>query len=228
MPVVELAQLRRAHRVSRSRRNVGRHTELGAFDDSHVSDHECRVEMLDRLHPPPTALTTLSVVTRRSELRDAACPVGRGVDAVGDGWSILIVRDAMLGITRFDDFRRHLGISPTMLTERLRRLLDRGILRRRRYETRPPRDEYVLTDRGRQAAAVVLALAGWANDALEPDNRPVVVVDNETGEEIEAVLIDRRTGVPIQWPRHRFAPGPAADPRVRAAVDPDRVDRAAS
>ena len=152
--------------------------------------------------------------------------MGRSVDVVGEWWSILIVRDAIEGITRFDDFRQHLGISPTMLTQRLRRLVDTGILRRRRYETRPPRDEYVLTERGRELAAVVLALGGWWNAAVEPHRRPVIVIDQETGAEVEPIVVDRRTGQPIRWPRHRFGPGPTASRRVLellATYDPEHA-----
>ncbi len=165
-------------------------------------------------------------MTRRATLHTSECPVGRSVDIVGEWWSILIVRDAIDGITRFDDFRQHLDISPTILTERLRRLVETGILRRRRYESRPPRDEYVLTPRGRELAAVILGLAGWWNDAVDPERRPVIVIDNETGAEAEPIVVDRRTGQPIEWPRHRFAPGPTASSRVRellATHDPDRA-----
>jgi DNA-binding HxlR family transcriptional regulator len=154
--------------------------------------------------------------------------VGRGVDVVGETWALLIVRDAVHGITRFDDLRRHLGISPTTLTQRLRRLVEAGVLRRRRYEERPPRDEYVLTDRGRELAAVVLALGGWWNHDVPPGERPVVIVDGETGEEVDPVVVDRRTGRPIEWPRHRFAAGPTASERVRDLIATSDPDRAAS
>ena len=100
-------------------------------------------------------------MTGRRTLQGSECPVGRSVDVVGEWWSILIVRDAIEGITRFDDFRQHLGISPTMLTQPLRRLVDTGILSRRRYEDRPPRDEYVLTDRGRDFKPVLVALVAF-------------------------------------------------------------------
>jgi len=165
-------------------------------------------------------------VTERRSLQASDCPVGRSVDVVGEWWSILIVRDAMEGITRFDDFRQHLGISPTMLTQRLNRLVETGIVRRRPYNTRPPRDEYVLSARGRELASVILALAGWWNDAVEPDHRPVIVVDHETGAEVEPVVVDRRTGQRIEWPQHRFGPGPTASHRTRellASHDPDRA-----
>ena len=154
--------------------------------------------------------------------------MGRSVGAVGEWWSILIVRDAIHGITRFDDFRLHLGISPTMLTQRLRELVEQGILRRRRYEYRPPRDEYLLTERGRQLASVVLALGGWWNDDVEPGRRPIILVDHDTGQEVEPIVVDRRTGQPIEWPRHRFAPGPAASPHALRFIGSHDVQGAAS
>ena len=150
------------------------------------------------------------------------------MDVVGEWWSILVVRDAIHGITRFEDFRQHLGISPTMLTQRLQRLVETGVLRRRRYHTRPPRDEYVLTSRGRELASVVLALGGWWNDGVERQRRPVIVVDHETGREVEPIVVDRRTGEPIAWPRHRFGAGPTASNRVLALLDTFDVDAAAA
>lgn len=144
--------------------------------------------------------------------------MSRSVDVVGETWAILIVRDAMVGIRRFEDFRSHLGISPTMLTQRLRHLVDAGVLERHRYQERPPRDEYVLTDRGRELASVLLALAGWGNDDRDASARPVTVIDVETGQEVDPVVIDRTTGEPIRWPRHRFGAGPVASDRVRRTL----------
>ncbi|MEO6689946.1 MAG: helix-turn-helix domain-containing protein [Dokdonella sp.] len=77
------------------------------------------------------------------------CPLARGLDSVGDAWSILILRDAHIGLTRFDQFRRNLGIAPTMLTKRLGALTDAGLLEKRLHSERPPREEYVLTKSGR-------------------------------------------------------------------------------
>ena len=141
--------------------------------------------------------------------------MGRSVGVVGEWWSILIVRDAMDGITRFDDFRQHLGISPTMLTQRLNRFVETGILRRRRYNTRPPRDEYLLTARGRQLASVVLALGGWWNDAVEPGRRPVILVDHDTGAEVEPIVVDRthRSADRVATAPVRL-PAPTASPHV--------------
>lgn len=134
----------------------------------------------------------------------------------------------MLGITRFEDFRRHLDISPTMLTQRLTTLVANGVLERRPYTTRPLRHEYVLTERGRGVAAVVVALAGWANDPVAPEHRRVVIIDQQTGEEVEPVVIDRRTGVPIAWPRHRFGAGLAGGSSMRDRLAGHWSDRAVS
>ena len=100
---------------------------------------------------------------RNSDLRDSVCPVARTLGRVGDGWSLLILRDAVLGRTRFEDFRASLGVAPNILSERLGRLLEAGFLERRRYSERPPRDDYVLTARGRDFKSVLDALAAFGD-----------------------------------------------------------------
>ena len=86
---------------------------------------------------------------QRKSFSDMQCPIARGLEHVGEWWSILILRDAFRGLTRFDEFSDSLGIAPNMLTRRLNALVEAGLLERRRYNERPPRDEYVLTQRGR-------------------------------------------------------------------------------
>lgn len=163
-------------------------------------------------------MTTMTIVTTRRSLAGAECPVSRSIEQVGEWWSILILRDAVMGITRFDDFQAHLRIAPSMLTRRLRKLVAEGLLERRRYQDHPPRYDYTLTPRGEEFAAVVLALAGWWNRSVDPDRRSVVVVDSETGAEVEPVVVDARTGRLIEWPRHVFAAGPAASARARTRL----------
>ena len=89
------------------------------------------------------------------------CPIARTLERVGEWWSLLIVRDAFAGVSRFDDFRDSLGIAPNMLARRLAGLVDAGILERRRYSERPPRDEYVLTERGRDLHPVLVELVAF-------------------------------------------------------------------
>jgi DNA-binding HxlR family transcriptional regulator len=106
---------------------------------------------------------------RNSDLCSNVCPVARTLGRVGDVWSLLILRDAFLGRTRFDEIRKSLGVAPNILTDRLARLVEAGLLERRRYTDRPPRDEYVLTAAGRDFQGVMDALKafGERNYALE-------------------------------------------------------------
>ena len=92
---------------------------------------------------------------------DMTCPIARSLEHVGEWWSMLILRDAFGGTTRFDDFQLSLGIAPNMLARRLASLVEAGLLERRRYSERPPRDEYVLTDRGRDFKPVLVALVAF-------------------------------------------------------------------
>ena len=92
---------------------------------------------------------------------EATCPIARSVAFVGDAWSLLILRDASLGLTRFDEFRRSLGIAPTILTRRLATLTEEGLLEKRRYSERPPRGEYLLTAAGRDFLPVLFMIGAW-------------------------------------------------------------------
>ena len=109
---------------------------------------------------------------------------------------------------------------PSILTRRLRKLVAEGLLKRRRYHDHPERYEYVLTRRGEQFSAVVLALAGWWNDTVEPQCRSIVVVDAETGAEVEPVVVDARTGPRLAGRRRlrRWSGGVAAGAGPSPAV----------
>ncbi|WP_298354261.1 helix-turn-helix domain-containing protein [Rhodoblastus sp.] len=125
------------------------------------------------------------------------CPIARGLERVGEWWSILILRDALNGVKRFDDFQRGLGIAPNMLTRRLRALVEAGLMERRRYSERPPRDEYVLTASGRDFQPVVIALMAWGNRHFAPEGRIFRLVNRETGLEADPILIDANSGRPM-------------------------------
>jgi DNA-binding HxlR family transcriptional regulator len=153
---------------------------------------------------------------QRKSFGNMQCPIARSLERVGEWWSILILRDAFHGLTRFDQFQTSLGIAPNMLTRRLNALVEGGLLERRRYSERPPRDEYVLTERGRDFRPVLVALLAWGNKHFAPEGPSVVLVDAETGKPADPVLIDRATGKPITAKGFRSAPGPAADALMRA------------
>ncbi len=122
------------------------------------------------------------------------CPIARGLDRVGEWWSILILRDAFAGATRFDAFQKNLGIAPGMLTRRLNALVDSGLLEKQRYSEKPPRDAYVLTERGRDFRPVLLAMMAWGNRHFAADGIRVQMVEAATGVPADPVLVDRRTG----------------------------------
>ena len=98
---------------------------------------------------------------QRTSFEDMTCSVAQTLDVVGEWWSLLIVRDAFLGVSRFDDFQAPLGISRNILTRRLSHLVDNGILTRVPYQDHPPRSEYRLTDKGRLLGPVLKALREW-------------------------------------------------------------------
>ena len=103
---------------------------------------------------------------------DQDCSVARALEVVGERWTILILRDAFLGVRRFDDFQRGLGVARNVLQTRLRRLVDEGLLERRAYQERPLRHEYVLTPRGEDLLPVLLALMAWGDRHLTEGKRP--------------------------------------------------------
>ena len=113
----------------------------------------------------------------RKNLDSMPCPIARSLERVGEWWSILILRDALAGLRRFDEFQKSLGIAPNMLTRRLNALVEAGLLERRRYSERPPRDEYVLTARGRDFRPVLIALLAWGNRHFAPEGASVQLVD---------------------------------------------------
>ncbi len=152
---------------------------------------------------------------KRTSFGGMSCPIARGLERVGEWWSILILRDAFAGMTRFDEFQKSLGIAPNMLTRRLTALVEAGLLERHRYSEHPPRDEYRLTARGHDFRPVLLAMQVWGNRHFAPEGATVQIVDAETGVPADPVLVDRATGRPLLGPHYVLAPGPAATEATR-------------
>ncbi len=151
----------------------------------------------------------------RKSFRELQCPIARSLDRVGEWWSILILRDALHGLTRFDEFRESLDIAPNILVRRLGALVEAGLLERRLYNERPPRYEYILTERGRDFRPVLLTLMAWGNRHFAPEGASVELVDTETGIPAEPILVDRATLSAIVDKRFAIVPGPAADAVTR-------------
>jgi len=139
------------------------------------------------------------------KISSGTCPVGRAVARVGDAWSLLILRDAGLGLTRFDEFQKSLGIAPNILARRLAALTADGLLERRRYNERPPRHEYVLTDCGRDYLPILQAIGAWGRTHFG-DGSVVRLVDAETGAPVEPIIVDRVTGRALRDVSVRVAP----------------------
>jgi DNA-binding HxlR family transcriptional regulator len=156
---------------------------------------------------------------QHKDFNDMQCPVARSLERVGEWWSILILRDAFNGLTRFDEFEKSLGIAPTTLTRRLNELVDAGLLGRHRYSERPPRDEYVLTTRGVDFRPVVWAMIEWGNKHFSPEGPSVVIIDAKTGAPAQPMFIDALSGRPLKPPEFKVAAGPAANARTRQRYD---------
>jgi DNA-binding HxlR family transcriptional regulator len=152
---------------------------------------------------------------QRKSFGNMPCPIARSLERVGEWWSILILRDALHGMTRFDQFRKSLGIAPNMLARRLDTLVEAGLLARRRYSVHPPRDDYVLTARGRDFRPVLVSLLAWGNRHFAPEGASVLLIDSKTVAPADPILVDRVTGRPVASPDFAFAAGPAAPERTR-------------
>jgi DNA-binding HxlR family transcriptional regulator len=147
--------------------------------------------------------------------RVTQCPIARSLQRVGDEWSVLILRDALYGLTRFDEFQKSLGIAPNILTRRLARLVEAGMLKRHQYSEHPRRHEYRLTDAGRDFRTVMLAILAWGNRHFAPEGLALVVADSKTGDIAEPILVDGKSGRPLCSPDFRVMAGPVAKERIR-------------
>src|SRR5215470_12856666 len=152
---------------------------------------------------------------QHKSFRAMSCPIARSLERVGEWWSMLIMRDALHGLTRFDEFQDSLGIAPNMLARRLKALVAAGLLERRAYSVRPLRHEYVPTARGREFRAVLIALLAFGNRHFAPEGKSVTIVDAQTGAEADPIVVDRSTGRPIREPEFAWVSGPAAGERTR-------------
>ena len=134
------------------------------------------------------------------------CSVARTLELVGERWTLLIVRDAFLGLKRFDEFQESLGIARNVLTDRLNRLVDAGIFERARYSERPERFEYRLTPMGRELNVAIAALRQWG-DAHLTDKPPRLLRRRSDGHPVVAALVPEGADV-LSGPDIELVPGP--------------------
>ncbi|KAB0495767.1 winged helix-turn-helix transcriptional regulator [Pseudomonas vancouverensis] len=145
------------------------------------------------------------------------CSIASVLGALGDRWGALIMRDMLLGLRRYDDFRQSTGITNATLTDRLKVLEHNQLIERRLYQTRPDRHEYLLTPKGTDIALVVMALA-QIGDQWDLDERgapPLNFINGRTGNGIKVALLDEVTGEPVRLRDVRVEEGPAADDMIR-------------
>ncbi|NWA25741.1 helix-turn-helix transcriptional regulator [Pseudomonas gingeri] len=152
---------------------------------------------------------------QRKTLSQAECPVARSLERVGEWWNILIMRDALHGLKRFDEFSRSLEIAPNMLTRRLNALVDAGLLERQPYSQRPLRHEYVPTAKGEDFRVVLLAFVEWGNRHYAPEGESVQIVERESGRPLQLMMADLVDGRSVPLSRSTVQAGPAASEQMR-------------
>lgn len=142
------------------------------------------------------------------------CPIARSMAEVGDAWRVLIIRDALLGFRRFDEFEQNLGIAPNILTSRLNALVTDGLLIRKQYQERPARYEYVPTPKAREFTVVIAALASWGTRWLNTGHPTVSLVDRTSGETLEPSMVGQESRRACRVTDIQFKPGPNAGPET--------------
>lgn len=156
---------------------------------------------------------------------DSECPIARTLETVGEWWSILILRDALQGMTRFDEFQCSLGIAPNILARRLKYLTQQGLFERRLYRERPSRFEYVLTGKGRDFFPVVVAMFAWGNRYLAPRGEAMLMTDRKSAAVIEPIIVSAATLAPITLDNVVLVAGPKASRDMRNRLDAMRALR---
>lgn len=149
------------------------------------------------------------------------CSITGALNLVGDRWTLLLIRDLSLGLSRFDELCGEVGIPTATLTARLKHMIDHGLVARVRYQDRPPRDEYRLTAKGRDLSKVILALREWGDrwDATGLGAPAIQTIDDKTGHALSLALVDSETGRVVPSECARLLALEGADDDVRTLVD---------
>jgi DNA-binding HxlR family transcriptional regulator len=153
---------------------------------------------------------------RSKTFEGMVCSIAGVLDALGDRWGILILRDISLGIRKYEDLRKSTDVTNATLSDRLTHLEKNGLIERRAYRARPIRHEYHLTMRGRDVVLAIVALAQigdkWA--IASDDGPPMKFVDRNTGRRVKLAVVEERSGKPVALKDIRPSPGPGADDRT--------------
>jgi DNA-binding HxlR family transcriptional regulator len=154
---------------------------------------------------------------RSKSFEGMACSIAGVLEAIGDRWAVLILRDLSLGLSKYEDLRRSTEVTNATLSDRLKHLEDHELIERRRYQINPERYEYVLTAKGRDIILVIQALAQVGDKwAVSGDaGPPLRFVDRKTGHLVKLAMVDRETGQRIRAQDLLPQEGPGADDLVR-------------
>jgi DNA-binding HxlR family transcriptional regulator len=156
-------------------------------------------------------------MVKRTSLEDADCPVARALDAIGDWWSLLIIRDALLGRRRFGEFQKNLGLAKNILSARLRLLVERGILELAPASDGSAYQEYLLTPRGRGLFPIMVALRQWSEQFDDcPETLATILVDREKGRPVKKLELRSQDGRLLGLTDILHKPRPPAKHRRRA------------
>lgn len=147
---------------------------------------------------------------KHNKLDELNCSIANALDLIGEWWTILILREAFFGTRRFEDFQQHLGIARNILTARLRKLCNNGVMQRIPIKEGAKRHEYKLTSMGRDLFPTLIALTQWGDRWLHESGAPVKFVERATGEEIAKVAIQTKQGRELDARELALKPGPGA------------------
>jgi len=144
-----------------------------------------------------------------TETSDLPCSVARTLSVIGDRWTMLILRNAFMRMRRFEDFQSSLGLTRHLLSSRLKRLVDEGVLQKVPYQQAPVRHEYVLTDKGKDLHPVMLALTHWGDTWMDQGKGPPMVFQHKAcGHQMRPVLVCSECGEPVLPSQVVPQPGP--------------------
>lgn len=156
---------------------------------------------------------------KNDALLNAPCPIAQSLARIGDGWTMMILRDAFSGLTRFDEFQRSCNVAPNILSRRLKEMVVEGLLTRVPYSSAPPRYEYHLTDKSRELHPIIVVLAAWGNRHYLEGQPKMQLVDIASGRPVYAMMVDKESGQPLTADCCEIVPGPNAGARLRYRQD---------
>ncbi len=158
-------------------------------------------------------------MVKRTSFEKAECPIARSLDVLGDWWSLLIIRDAFLGIRRFGEFQKNIGLAKNILTVRLRALVDQGILTTAPASDGSAYQEYVLTPKGRGVFPILVALRQWSEEfSGESQGFPTLLVDRGKGRPVRKLELRAEDGRLLQVGETEVKPNPRAKHRRRVSA----------